>query len=251
MISAILIDDEKNCLTSLAYELNNHCPDVKILAECQGGKEGLLAIKKHQPDIVFLDIDMPYINGFEMLEMLPEVNFATIFTTAHDKYAIQAFKISAVDYLMKPIFKEELIEAIAKVKSLKDSQSNQSKINFLIEQMQAIETDTVKKIAFPVFEGVEFVKLSDINYCKGENNYTHVYLTDGTDLFISKTLRYVEEMLCDYHFFRVHNSYIINLDYVKKFVKSDGGYILMESGDSVSVSRTKKAQLLEMFQGKK
>ncbi len=251
MMKAILIDDEKNALTSLLYEIENHCPEVEVVAQCNGGKEGLLAINKYQPDIVFLDIDMPYINGFEMLEMIPEVNFATIFTTAHDKYAIQAFKISAVDYLMKPINRQELIEAVSKVKSRKESENNQDKINFLIEQMQAIESDAVKKIAFPVFEGVEFVKLSDINYCKGENNYTHVYLTDGTDLFISKTLRFVEEMLCDYHFYRVHNSYIINLDYVQKFVKSDGGYILMESGDSVSVSRTKKAELMDLVQGKK
>lgn len=246
-MKAIIIDDEKNCITSLVYEIEQNCPQVKIVTTCSSGKEGILAIKKHQPDIVFLDIDMPYINGFEMLDMLPEVNFSTIFTTAYDKYALQAFKISAVDYLLKPVAKEELQAAVSKVKTKRDENEDQTKINFLMEQLQAIETDTVKKIAFPVFEGVEFVSLKDINYCKGENNYTHVYLLDGTDLFISKTLRHVEEMLCDYQFFRVHNSYIVNLDYVKKFVKGDGGYLVMESGAEVSVSRSKKAELLKLF----
>jgi len=246
-MKAIIIDDERNCITSLAYDLDKYCPEISIEAECQGGKEGLLAIKKYNPDIVFLDIDMPYINGFEMLEMLPEINFATIFTTAYDQYALQAFRISAVDYLLKPINKDDLVNAVKKVFLQNDRQSTTNNIEFLMEQMQAIETDTVKKIAFPTFEGVEFVPLKDINYCKGDNNYTHIYLLDGTDLLISKTLRYVEQMICEYQFFRVHNSYIVNLDYVKKFVKSDGGYLVLESGESISVSRSKKAELLKVF----
>lgn len=246
-MNAIIIDDEKNCLTSLAYDLNQYCPEVNILDQCQSGKEGILAINKLKPDLIFLDIDMPNINGFEMLEMLSDIKFATIFTTAYDQYALQAFKISAVDYLLKPINKEELIKAVGKVRSQYNEQNSKDKINFLIEQMQAIETDTVKKIAFTTFEGVEFVSLKDINYCKSDNNYTHVYLLDGTDLFISKTLRHVEEMLCDYQFFRVHNSYIVNLDYVKKFVKGDGGYLVLESGNEIGVSRSKKPELLKLF----
>ncbi|MDA9773643.1 LytTR family DNA-binding domain-containing protein [Saprospiraceae bacterium] len=246
-MKAILIDDEKNCLTSLSYDLQKYCPEISILDQCQSGKAGILAINKLQPDLIFLDIDMPNINGFEMLEMIQEINFATIFTTAYDQYALQAFKISAVDYLMKPIAKNELVSAVAKVKSQKSEENAQNKINFLIEQMQAIETDTVKKIAFPTFEGIEFVNLKNINYCKGDSNYTHVHLQDGTKLMISKTLRYVEEILCDYQFFRVHNSYIVNLDYVKKFVRSDGGYLVLENGTQITVSRSKKADLMKLF----
>lgn len=246
-LRAILIDDEKNCLTSLAYDIEQHCPEVEVVAQCQGSKEGLLSIKQHDPDLVFLDIDMPYINGFELLEMIPSIRFATIFTTAYDKYAVQAFKISAVDFLMKPINQKELINAVEKVAVHHSKQSAQKQISFLIEQIQAIESDSVKKIALPTFEGVEFVNLNDINYCQSDNNYTHVFLQDGTDLLISKTLRYIEEMLCDYHFFRVHNSYIVNLNYVKRYVKGDGGYLLLENGKDITVSRSKKAELLSMF----
>jgi len=246
-LRAILIDDEKNCLTSLQYDLKTHCPSIEIIDVCQGGKEGLLSINKHKPDLVFLDIDMPHINGFEMLEMIPQINFATIFTTAYDKYALQAFKISAVDYLLKPVNQEELVQAVEKVKKQKSSNDSQKNIDFLIEQMQAIESDSVKKIAFPTFEGIEFVALKDINYCQSDNNYTYVYLLDGTHLLISKTLRHVEEMICDYQFFRVHNSYIVNLDYIKKFVKGDGGYLLMQDGKHISVSRSKKGELIKLF----
>lgn len=246
-LRAILIDDEKYCLTSLAYDIEQHCPEVEVVAQCQGSKEGLLSIKKYDPDLVFLDIDMPYINGFELLEMIPSIRFATIFTTAYDKYAVQAFKISAVDFLMKPINHKELVNAVEKVAVHHSKQNAQKQISFLIEQIQAIESDSVKKIALPTFEGVEFVNLNDINYCQSDNNYTHVFLKDGTNLLISKTLRYIEEMLCDYHFFRVHNSYIVNLNYVKRYVKGDGGYLLLENGKDITVSRSKKAELLSMF----
>lgn len=246
-LKALLIDDEKNCLTSLAHELSITCPEVEIIEECLGSKDGLKAISKHSPDLVFLDIDMPYINGFELLEMIPEVKFATIFTTAYDKYALRAFKISAVDYLLKPVASLDLRQAVDKVIKQRDHLNEQRQINFLIEQMQAIESDTVKKVAFPTFEGVEFVALKDINYCKGDNNYTHVYLGDGSSLLISKTLRHVEEMLCDYQFLRVHNSYIVNLDYITKYVKGDGGYVVMEDGTNVTVSRSKKTELMKRF----
>lgn len=247
-LKAILVDDEKNCLTSLEYDIRTHCPQVEIIDICQGGKEALISINKNQPDLVFLDIDMPYINGFEMLEMIPTIEFATIFTTAYDKYALQAFKISAVDYLLKPVNKDELIKAVEKVQAQYFQKNSQKNIDILIEQMQAIETDSVKKIAFPTFEGIEFVSLKDINYCKSDNNYTYVYMLDGSHLLISKTLRHVEEILCDYQFFRVHNTYIVNLDYIKKFVKGDGGYLLMQDGQHISVSRSKKSELMKLFE---
>ncbi len=246
-LKALLIDDEKNCLTSLAYDLEQHCPDVEVVEQCLGSKAGLLAIKKHQPDLIFLDIDMPYINGFEMLEMIPSIQFATIFTTAYDKYALQAFKISAVDFLLKPVHSEALVQAIEKVRSQQHLKNAEKQIQFLIEQMQAIESDSVKKIAFPTFEGIEFVNLKDILYCQSDNNYTDVHMVDGSHLLISKTLRYVEEMLCDFHFYRVHNSFIVNLNYVKRYVKGDGGYLVLENGKDITVSRSKKAELLKMF----
>ena len=247
MLKAIIIDDEKECIDSLSFDLQTHCQQVTVLEKCQGGKDGVKAIVKHHPDLVFLDIDMPFVNGFDVLEMVPNIDFEVIFTTAYDKYALQAFKISAVDFLLKPIDQEELKKAVDKVALLKENGNANKQINFLIQQIKDIETNSVKKIALPTFDGLEFINLDDIIYCKSDGAYSNVYFTDGTKLYISKTLRYLEEALCDFHFFRVHNSFIINLHYVKKYSKTDGGMIIMNNGDLVKVSRSKKEELLSLF----
>ncbi|MDX1408059.1 MAG: LytTR family transcriptional regulator DNA-binding domain-containing protein [Saprospiraceae bacterium] len=247
MLNAILIDDEPECLLSLAYDLDKHCPDVRIIEQCQGGKEGVVAINKHQPDVVFLDIDMPFVNGFDLLEMVPNIDFEVVFTTAYDKYALQAFKISAVDFLLKPIDPESLKQAVQKVLLLKERGNAQKQINFLIQQIKDLENNNVRKIALPTFEGLEFIDLDDILYCQSDSAYSYVFFTDGTKLYISKTLRYLEEILCDFHFFRVHNSYIVNLHYVRKYSKADGGLLIMNNGDKVRVSRSKKEELLNLF----
>ncbi|MDX1478368.1 MAG: LytTR family DNA-binding domain-containing protein [Saprospiraceae bacterium] len=247
MLKAIMIDDEPECLLSLAYDLEKHCPEVEVVAQCKGGKEGVMAINKHQPDVVFLDIDMPFVNGFDVLEMVPNIDFEVIFTTAYDKYALRAFRISAVDFLLKPIDPESLKQAVQKVVLLKERGNAQKQINFLIQQLKDLENNNVRKIALPTFEGLEFINLEDILYCQSDGAYSNVHFTDGTKLYISKTLRYLEEILCDFHFFRVHNSYIVNLHYVRKYAKTDGGLIIMNNGDKVKVSRSKKEELLNLF----
>ena len=247
MLKAILIDDEPECLKSLTHDLNQHCPGVSIVAECSSGKEGIKAINTLSPDVVFLDIDMPYINGFDLLEMVPNVDFEVVFTTAFDKYALQAFKISAVDYLLKPIDSEDLKNAIAKVRILRESGNTPKQISFLIQQIKDIESNNVRKIALPTFDGLEFIDLDDILYCQSDGAYSYVYFTDGGKLYISKTLRYLEEALCSFHFFRVHNSFIVNLNHVRKYSKVDGGLLIMSNGEKVRVSRSKKDELLRLF----
>jgi two-component system LytT family response regulator len=247
MIQALIIDDEPECIDSLAYDIQNHCPQVTVLQKCLGGKEGVKAIHKHKPDLIFLDIDMPFINGFEVLEMVPNINFEVIFTTAYDKYALQAFKISAVDFLLKPVDQKELIKAVEKVQYLKEKGNAHKQINFLIQQIKDLENNSVKKVALPTFDGLEFINLDDIIYCQSDGAYSNVHFTDGGKLYISKTLRWLEEALCDFHFFRVHNSFVVNLHYVRKYSKTDGGLLIMKNGDKVKVSRSKKEELLSLF----
>ena len=182
MLRAILIDDELECIDSLAYEIANYCPNVEIVEKCQGGAEGVKAIHKHKPDLIFLDIDMPFINGFDVLEMVPNIDFEVIFTTAYDKYALQAFKISAVDYLLKPVDPEELKKAVKKVLVLRNKGNTQEQINFLIQQLNDLENNNVRKVALPTFDGLEFVNLDDILYCQSDGSYSYVYYTDGGKL---------------------------------------------------------------------
>lgn len=244
MLKAILIDDEPNCLKMLEWELQNACKDVQIVELCNSGKEGLKAIQKYQPDIVFLDVDMPYMNGFEMLELVPDIKFDVIFTTAYDEYAVKAFKTNAIDYLLKPIDEDELTVAVAKVRTKKQQSIAQ----------QATKDDddprrqVIRKIALPTFEGLVFVEVDRIVYCQSDNNYSKIILKGEKNLFISKTLKETEAVLGDYHFFRVHNSFLVNLNEIKNYVKSDGGYLIMSNDDRVKVSRAKKDMLLQLFQ---
>jgi len=247
MIRALLIDDEQECLNALAYDLREYCPEIEVVDICQGGKKGIKSIHKYKPDMIFLDIDMPIISGFDLLEMIGDIDFSVVFTTAYDKYALKAFKISATDYLLKPIDKEELKAAIKKVEAKQSIKTPQDHMAFLLDQLKALDDDNVKKIALPTFEGIEFINLKDIIYCEADGAYTHVHSLSGGKLYISKTLRHLEEALCDYHFFRVHNSYIVNTDYMQKYVKADGGYLLMTNGKQVKVSRSKKEKLVSLF----
>lgn len=247
MIRALLIDDEQECLNALEFDLRNHCPEIEIVDICQGGKQGIKSIHKYKPDMVFLDIDMPMISGFDLLDMVGDIDFSVVFTTAYDKYALKAFKISATDYLLKPIDVDELKKAIQKVKDRQSIKSPQDQVSFLLNQLKALEDDNVKKIALPTFEGTEFINLKDIIYCQSDGAYSYVHFVDGGNLYISKTLRYLEDALCDYHFFRTHNSYIVNTDFMKKYVKADGGYLLLTTGKQIKVSRSKKEEIVNLF----
>lgn len=247
IIRAVVIDDEPDCVQSLVEEIERHCEAVEVMEGCIGAKEGIKAIHTHKPDVVFLDIDMPVINGFELLELVPNRDFEVVFTTAYDKFALQAFKISALDYLLKPIDEEALKGAVEKVRNQRQNGNAPSKIDFLIQHLKDLENNAVKRIALPTFEGLDFIHLDNIIYCQSDGAYTHVYLNDKNKLFISKSLRYLEEILCDFNFFRVHNSFIVNLDYIHKYSRTDGGVLIMKNGDKVRVSRSKKDKLLSLF----
>jgi len=227
LITAIIIDDEQNCIDSLVFDLQKHCKDVEILESCTTPKQGLLSIKKHKPDLVFLDVQMPWMSGFEMLELLDKIDFAIIFTTAFDQFAAKAFRISAIDYLLKPIDIHDLKEAIKKASEKIQQKSGTDNIaNFL----QNIKKPEVKqRIAVPGREGYEFIEAGKIIYAKAEGSYTHIFLNDKRKLIVSKTLSDIEELLPAEHFQRIHHSTLVNLSHVTHLFKTDGGFVVLDN----------------------
>jgi two-component system LytT family response regulator len=246
MINAVLIDDEKHCLETLGLLLQRHCPEVHILEECRSAKKGVEAINKHQPDLVFLDIEMPMMNGFQFLEQFPEIGFAVIFTTSYDQYAIKAFRYSALDYLLKPIDPEELSAAVKKVAQKKNLPFAEQ-FEILLKQIKHQGTG-FDKIAVPTLEGFELIRADQIVRCEADDNYSHLYLKDGSRIVACRMLKEMEELLQEFKYFlRVHNSYVVNMNEVKKYVRGDGGYLLMSDGSNVSISKSRRESLIKWF----
>lgn len=243
MIRAIIIDDEPRCITALQGDLEMFCPEVAVVECCHSGKEGLLFIKKHHPDLIFLDVEMPWMNGYEMLEVFSgEIDFKIIFTTAYDQFAAKAFRVSAVDYLLKPIDSKDLINAIQKVKkSLMDKEDNDHVSN-LLQNIKAPAGQ--QKIAIPTRTGYSFIPVSEIIYCRGQGSYTTICLSNQKNVLLSKSVGETEQLLPVELFERIHNSLLVNVNYIDQFVKSDGAYVVMKNGDELSVSKSKKDQLL-------
>lgn len=246
MINAIVIDDEAHCRDTLSILIGKFCPDVRILQQCSSAKEGLEAVRMHKPDLVFLDVEMPAMNGFEFLEQFNEIPFSVIFTTAYDKYAIRAIRFSALDYLLKPIDSKELIAAVQKVKA-NNHQPTSEQFRMLLDKIQN-KDNGLTKIAVPIAEGFELVKTDDIITCEADNNYTYLHLKNKRKITACRTLKEVEEQLESFtSFLRVHHSYIVNLNEVTKYVRGDGGYLTMSDGSMIDVSRSRKAALLKFF----
>jgi two-component system LytT family response regulator len=246
MINAILIDDEAHCLDSLSILLNKFCPEVQILQRCLSAKQGLDAVMKHKAALVFLDVEMPSMNGFEFLEQFTEIPFSVIFTTAYDKYAIKAIRFSALDYLLKPIDPNELVAAVQKVEASNHLPTSEQ-FRMLIDKIQNKENG-LTKIAVPIAEGFELVKADDIITCEADNNYTYLHLKNKRKITACRTLKEVEEQLESFSsFIRVHHSYIVNLNEVTKYVRGDGGYLRMSDDSMVDVSRSRKTALLKFF----
>jgi two-component system LytT family response regulator len=245
MIKAIIVDDEPNCCKTLSLLLNRYCPAVQVTGSYSNGIEALQAINTSSPDLVFLDIQMPRMNGFEMLEKLKTISFHLIFTTSYDQYALKAFRVSAIDYLLKPVDREELQNAVQKV-------VERSTIP-VMEQLQILyqkalhPASAINKIALPTMEGLQMVLIDSIIYCSSEDNYTNLVLKNKTKIVVSRTLKEVEEMLEDHPFVRVHRSYLVNINEIEKYLRSDGGYLLMTDGSSIDVSRNKKEELLKIL----
>lgn len=242
MIRSIIVDDEQKSRESLRILLQDFCEDVEICALCQNVTEGIEAIKQYQPDVVFLDIQMQRETGFDLLAKIHPITFEVIFTTAHSEYAIKAFKFSAIDYLLKPIDIDDLQKALAKV-AQKQNQNISGRLEHLIQNLKSTTPDNYK-LALPTTDGLVFVKLNDILYCEASSNYTEIYTFNKTKYIVSRTLKQYEDLLGEHNFFRIHNSYLINLNAVKKYVRGDGGYVVLENDVSLDVSKRKKDAFL-------
>lgn len=245
MINAIIIDDESGAIDMLEWLLTTYCPEVNILAKCIGAEQGIASIRALHPQLVFLDIEMPGMNGFDLLEKLAPVNFEVIFTTAYDQFAVRAFRFAALDYLLKPIDPEDLQNALSRFKEnqplLKAEQ-----INLLIESMQSTKK-LPERIALSAGNGLVFVNTSEITYCQADSNYTHVMMQDGKKITVARTLKDIDETLAGEVFIRVHNSYLVNMNHIKKYVKEDGGYIVMPDDTAITISRNKRDDFFQRF----
>jgi two-component system, LytTR family, response regulator len=245
MMKAVIIDDEKDSRQILSNYLGKYCPEVKVCGFGESVATGLEAIKKHQPDIVFLDIEMPYGNGFDLLDKAGDFTFETIFVTAFDNYAIQALNQSAAYYLLKPIDIDELVKAVAKIKHERDDKNPIRHSQVLITNLR---NETQQKIMLPTMEGFEIAFISSILYCEAVDNFTRFHFESGNPLLICRTLKYFEDVLKDHRFLRIHRSFVINPSHVVRYSKGKGGFITMKNKHELEVSPNKKKELMELFE---
>jgi len=245
MIKAIIIDDEQHCIDRLDGLLKQHfVQTINLAGSFQTIEEALTGIRNIQPDLVFLDVQINDKTGFDLLKQIGEINFEIIFTTAYEKYAVQAFRFSALDYLLKPVDPDDLKAAILKLKEVISKNDTAGKLDVLFHNLKNIQGIS-KRICVPVINGLVFLQVNDIIRCQSEINYTNIFLKDKHTLLVAKTLKEFENLLSDYNFFRVHNSHMINLNYVKSYNKGKGGYITMTDNSSVEVSTRRKDDFLK------
>ena len=243
MLKAIIVDDEPYCCEILAAMLNSDCPEVDIISVNSNAKDSLTAIQKYSPDLVFLDVEMPRMNGFEMLEQLPTINFHLIFTTSYDQYALKAIRFSAIDYLLKPIDREELKKAVQKVKERIQVPIPQQ-LEILMQKLKQ-PTAPINKIALPTMEGLQMIPVDIIISCESDDNYTILKTKSNKKVLVTRSLKDMEEMLEQHSFIRVHRYYIVNLNEIEKYIKGEGGYLVMSDGTTIDVARNKKEVLLK------
>ncbi|MDQ3110849.1 MAG: LytTR family DNA-binding domain-containing protein [Bacteroidota bacterium] len=244
MIKTIIVDDEEKSRITLSNLITKHCPSLIITDVCDSVAGALQSIAKNTPDLVFLDIEMPFENGFTLFEKINNPSFNVIFTTAYGQYAIKAIKYSALDYLLKPVDVDDLKAAVEKCTGKpKSSAARSDEFEMLLSALKLKGKSA--RIAVPTFEGLQMINANEIVKCVADESYTHITLIDGSKLVVSRILKEFEDLLSDYNFFRVHNSSLINLTQVKKYVKGDGGYVVMSDDETVEVSRRKKNELMQ------
>lgn len=242
-LKAIIIDDELISLQNLKQKLVEFCPDIQIVATAQKPEEAILLIRQYTPDVIFLDIEMPRMSGFRILDELNDLHFEIIFTTAYNHYAVDAIRVKAFDYLMKPVGIKDLQNAVERL------------LKHQAEKMEnRLETPRVyhppfknqdEKISIPTSDGLEFIPIKKIVHIVSSSNYSKIFLNDGKSIFVTRLLGEFEEMLAPYNFFRVHNSHLINLTYIKKYIRGEGGQVIMQNGEVIDVSRRKKDDFLK------
>lgn len=240
-LRAILVEDEANSREILRNYVHKYCPDVQLLGEAESVQEGLELIQHSDPDLVFLDVEMPFGNAFDLLDQLPDRRFETVFVTAYDHYAKDALNNHAAYYLMKPISIEELIKAVAHVKEILEKEKSLADT-----VLKAAMTKAEGKLTLPQQAGFFVVNVSDIMYCKADDNYTEIFLKEGKHL-ISKTLKYFEEALSGYSFVRIHKSYLVNVNEIERYHRGKGGMVTLSNGKEITVSASRKKELLSFF----
>lgn len=243
-MKAVIVDDEKDSRDILANYLSKYCPAVTVCGFGESVSTGLDAIRKHQPDILFLDIEMPYGNGFDLLEKCNDFTFETVFVTAFDNYAIQALNQSAAYYLLKPIDIDELLKAVEKIKTERESESYTQHAKVLLNN---ITGEAQQKIMLPTMEGFEIVSVASILYCEAVDNFTRFFFENGPSLLICRTLKYFEDILRPHHFFRIHRSFLINPSYVIRYSKGKGGFVTMKNNQELEISASRKKEFLDLF----
>jgi two-component system LytT family response regulator len=246
-ITAILVDDEHSSLENLEQKIRELCPELKIVACAEQPTEAIFLIRHHNPDVIFLDIEMPHMNGFRMLNELGDYSAEIIFTTAYNHYSVDALRLSAFDYLMKPISVTDLKEAVARL-SKHMAVSTRERLDVLRQNLNR-NLSQDNRIAVPTWEGLEFIQLRNVVRIESNSNYSRIFFTSGPSLLVTKQLKEFEEMLAPYRFCRVHNMHLINLNYVKRYLRGEGGRVIMENGDEIDVSRRKKDDFLKLING--
>jgi len=243
MINALIIDDEPINIINLQRLLEQHCPGVAVTGTAKSAREGITAIERQQPDLVFLDIQMPGKSGIDMLKELPAPNFALIFVTAYDQYGIQAVKFAAMDYLLKPVDPEELKAAVNKAATAIVQKKQQQQLQYLVEILQQGQQKEEHRIALPSLKETRLVYTKDIVRCESSNSYTHFFTADGEKITVAVSIYEYEEMLTPYGFLRCHQSHLVNKKFVKSIVKESGGYLLMQDGSTIPLSRSRRDEL--------
>jgi two-component system LytT family response regulator len=247
MLRAVLVDDDESNLSALREKLARHCPEVEVIGSCDNGADGIAMIEEQKPGIVFLDIEMPLMNGFVMLQQLHYRDFALVFVTAYDHYAIKAIRYSALDYLVKPVEIEELKSAVARALANQPNQSSQVQLEILLEQLHKKQP---QRISIPTNDGLRFLQLDQVVHLEASSNYTYIYLATKQHFLVSRTLKEFEDMLPPEIFIRIHHSTIINKNYVEKYIRGEGGQVLMQDGKVLDVSKRKKAEFIQAISGR-
>ncbi|WP_317899848.1 LytR/AlgR family response regulator transcription factor [Aurantibacillus circumpalustris] len=242
MITAVIIEDEINNANYLKGLIQEHTPEIKLLGIAMSLSEGISLVRKTNPSLIFLDVELQNENGFDLLNQIQRKDISVVFTTAHERYALRAIKLAALDYLLKPIDPVDLIAAIKKVNNNLNRSSPENGLNLFLENLRTMSTQ--KKIAIAAATSTVVVEIRNIIYMKAEGPYTHIFMRNGDRIMSSRHLKEYEEFLTDFNFFRIHRSFFVNLSEIAQYAKTDGGYVIMSTGDRVDVSDKKRAELL-------